>query len=238
MEEETKQAFRDWMHDQGLVALIITGLTVLLSIFLSELQTKLGWGTVVLSLFTILTIFGITFWLIQRPLKHILVSLGDDLRKLLEPRKFSWLLDTEQLAQYEQSATVSEIWLLTSDLLDDAQGGPFLNVVKKNLQRKVRHVYFVPNTPEVRARVEMIKEFHKNHPLLKVVYLPDTFFFLVPKFDVCIYNPLSQDKSIRAAYMGLPTQEQANHYHAAVSIDFIDKLVGVLLDEYKKQVHW
>jgi len=236
MPNSPSQAFKNPLKDQAILALIIAGLTILLGFVLAELQTKLGWGLLAVSLITVLIIFGMIIWLVQEPLQHILIALARDIRRLLEPKSIGWLLDTDQLASYELESNAPEIWLLTSDLLDDSQGGPFQTVVEKNLQKGKHYIYFVPNTPEIRARLEMVFSHHRNKQFLKAVYLPDSFFFLVPKLDIAIYNPLSKGKTVRCAFMGIPVPGQQDHYHASVSLDFIDKLVGTLLSSYEKEI--
>jgi hypothetical protein len=91
----------------------------------------------------------------------------------------------------------------------------------------------VPNLPEIHARVEMLRTAHKHHGNMRFVYLPDTFFFLVPKLDIVIYNPLSHDSRRRCAFMGIPDTMGTSHYHAKVSFEFVDRLVGVLLKPYR-----
>lgn len=229
---------RNPLKDQAILGLIISGITIAFGFILSEVQSKLGWGLLLLSLLTVLLIFGIIIWLIQKPIQESLIYLVKQLKAQISQKSITWLLDTDELMNYELESEAPEIWLLTSDLLDDAQGGPFQKVVTSNLQKGKRYVYFAPNTPEIRARIEMVFSHHKNNKNLKVVYLPDKFFFLVPKLDIAIYNPLSKGSIPRSAFLGIPDPSNSDHFHAAVNYDFIDKLVGSLLDSYKEQIQF
>jgi hypothetical protein len=219
-----------------MLGLIITVLTIAFGLILSEVQVKLGWGLLLLSLFSVLLIFALVIWLVQKPLQQLLIILVRELKSQFEQKAIVWLLDTDQLMNYELNTDAPEIWLLTSDLLDDAQGGPFQDIVAKNLKKGKNYVYFVPNVPEIKTRIEAVFAHHSNHHKLRVVYLPDNFFFLVPKLDIAIYNPLSKGRSEKSAFMGIPAPGEKGHYHASVTIDFIDKLVGTLLEEYKRQI--
>jgi hypothetical protein len=107
--------------------------------------------------------------------------------------------------------------------------------VHHNLKRNIKHVYFFPDTPENRARAATIHRSQQQSALLHFVHLPNNFFLLVPKLDVVIYNPNGESGMVRSGFMGIPAPAEGNHYHAAISLDLIDKLVGTLLDSYQKQ---
>ena len=228
------QVVKDWLLDQGILALVIVGLTIGLGILLGEIQPLLGWRILIISLTFILLLFAIVIWLVQKPVRNQLTAGLDQLKLQVATETIDWLLDTEQLAAYELKSPANEIWLLTSDLLDDVGGGPFQTIVNKKVQAGTHYVYYVPNRPEIRARVEMISQSHGRNSLIDFVYLPDSFFFLVPRLDIVIYNPLSNAE--RSAFMGIPVPGEGGHFHAQVSADFIDKLIGVLLPEYQKQL--
>lgn len=225
-----------WITDPTITALWISGFTIVLGIVLSETQAKIGWGILIVALIFVLGIFALLILLVMTPLQQQLESYIDNVQSKIDPAALTWLLDSAQLAKYEQTSKAPEIWLLTSDLLDDSQGGTFNDVVAKKLAKgATKYVYFVPGTPEAKARVQALFTQHKNHTNLRAVYLPDTFFFLVPRLDIAIYNPFSEGAMPRQAFMGIPVRDEARQYHASVSLDFIDKIVGTLLPEYKKE---
>ena len=235
MSDKLDARVKNWLADNGIMTLLFTGLTVVFGIAISEIQALFGWLSLAVALVLVCLLYWSTIWLFGKPLAKILLELKEELIQQHTPTNFSWLLDTEQLASYERTVKTKELWLITSDLLDDSSDGPFHAVVRENLKRKIKHVYFFPDTPENRARATTIHKSQQQNTLLQFVYLPNNFFLLVPKLDVVIYNPQGESGMVRAGFMGIPVPAEGNHYHAAVSLDLIDKLVGTLLDSYQKQ---
>lgn len=218
------------------MTLLLAALTIVAGIGISEIQNKIGWANLILSLALIVMFYWSTLWLLGKPLAKILLDLKQELIQQRAPTQFSWLLDVEQLVSYERTTAAKEIWLVTSDLLDDYQGGPFVEVVRQNLQKGTSYVYFFPSTVENKARAETIRTAHKQNNSIKFVFLPDNFFLLVPNLDIVIYNPKGDGDIPTSAFMGIPVPGESNHYHVSVSLDLIHKIVGTLLDSYKKQV--
>ena len=225
------------LTDSAWMTVFVAALTTLSAIALSEVQsvTQIGWPGVVCALILVLGLYWIVIWQVGRPLERILTDLKSDLIIQQFQAQHGWLLDVKQLAAYERNVKAREIWLITSDFSDDLQDGPFMKIIDHNLQKGIRYVYFFPNTPENKARAEMIHAALKS-PLLKCIHLPDNFFFLVPKLDIVIYNPRGEGGLPKSAFMGIPVPGESGHYHAGVSLDFIDKIVGTLLDSYQKQI--
>ncbi|MGA3136211.1 MAG: hypothetical protein ABSC88_09485 [Terracidiphilus sp.] len=235
MTNNLKRRIDDWLADPTVFLIVVTCLVVAAGIVLSEIQPRIGYWTLLIVVGIILAVFAIAVLMISLPLRREMQQTLEKISSFINPQSIEWLLNTKQLTTYEEGVNADEIWLLSSDLLDDSEGGPFEGVVSANLAKGTRYVYFVPDVHEVRARVEILKSTHKNNAKLRFVYLPDSFFFLVPKLDIAIYNPLSHDKGGRNAFIGLPDPVGTSHYHARASIDFVDRLVGVLLNQYKEK---
>ncbi|MBI4026525.1 MAG: hypothetical protein HY360_16180 [Verrucomicrobia bacterium] len=239
MSDTPEKGWKSSLTENVWVAVIIPLLTIVVSFALSEMQSapSIGWKGVVCAIILVLGLYGIVVWWVRRPLIGMLEELKSDLVLKHIQTQQGWLLDAAQLVSYERNVKAKEIWLITSDLLDDSQGGPFMKVVSRNLQKNIRYVYFYSNTPENKARADAIRTTQKSD-LLKYVVLPDSFFFLVPKLDIVIYNPRGEGGLSQSAFMGIPVPGESNHYHAAVSLDFIHKIVGTLLESeaYKKQI--
>ncbi|MCX6625710.1 MAG: hypothetical protein NTY38_32535 [Acidobacteria bacterium] len=225
-----RNQFLELLADSKVQAFLLAAATLVLGYWMSDLKAKVGWQLLASVVIVELLIVLAVLWVVYRPLKASIDSAFVDIKRYLEPKSISWLLDTEQLVGFEEQSQAKEIWLLTSDLVDDLVGGPFQDLVGRRLTH-TKYVYLVPNTPEIYARVQLLQAHYKNSQNLQFHYLPDSFFFLVPKLDIVIYNPLSAGKGERCAYMGIPASGDINHYHAAVSTDFIDKLVGVLVQQ-------
>ncbi len=216
-----------WIKNNAILVLVLMVLTILVGIVFSETQTKIGWLNLVLALLFIIILFIVLIILIQRPLLESLNKFIKNQTKLMESMAIPWLKDTDQLTEYElDSKDFKEIWLITLDLLDDVQDGPFQSVVEANLKKNIKYYYFVPENETIKARVKQIQKFHRYHENLNFIFLPNSFIFIVPKLDIVIYNPLESNS--RAAFMGIPTPDDQNHYHALVNSEFIDKLVGIL----------
>lgn len=230
MKDGSSVVVRRWVINQGSVVVVVTFLTVLLAIMLNKVQAQVGWLILLTSLAFILIVFGLITWLIVRYVFKVSIDLSDDIRATLDKyigaEKISWLMTTPQLVRFESKARCSDIWLFSADVSTDCVGSAFQKVVSENLKRGIRYHYFVPDTPAVRARIEQLFRYNKNNPNLKVAYLDDSFFFLVPRFDFAIYNPYKEGDTPRVAYMGLPVPGEADQYHAEFSDELTDVLMG------------
>jgi hypothetical protein len=225
-----------WLEDPSVYILIVTALTILATIIMAEIQPAVGWKRLLVGLAVVVSIYATLVFTLQKPFQAQLREGLKQIESLLAPHSISWLLDTEGLKRFEEDGDAKEIWLLTSDLLDDLEGGPFREVVKAKMKTGTRYVYFVPDTAEIAARVRMMMKSYKDGKGPHVVYLPDSFFFLVPKLDIVIYDPLSESSVVRCAFMGIPVPGESRHYHAAVNNEFIDKLVGTLVKQYPQRI--
>lgn len=225
----------NWVWKDTIFVLVVTGLTILFGILLSEVQNKIGWAILITSLAFVLAIFATLTHLVMRPVNTMLEQALHEFKHNISPDALEWLLDTDEMVKYEIASTSTEIWLISSDFLDDSPGGPFMKVVTERLDKGTNYVYFTPNTPQARARMTALHAQHHYSSSLHIVYLPDNLFFLVPKLDISIYNPLGKDSGKRMSFMGLPALgEDARHYHVSMSTDFVDNVVGTLLPEYQK----
>jgi len=232
MKDESNSIVKHWVVKQSSVAILLTFFTILLGIILNEIQSKVGWGMLITSLVFILALFGIVIWLVVRYVFAVSIDIADEIKETLDKysgiEKRSWLITGKELVRYESRCNFSEIWLISSDLSTDCVGGQFHKVVLKNLKKGIKYRYFVPNTPVLKVRMDQLFKYNNNHPNLKVTYIDDSFFFLVPNFDFAIYNPYKQGDSSRVAYMGLPIPGENNLYHVRFSDDLTDVLMGKL----------
>lgn len=224
----SEQRWKTWISDPLVVLIVCTITSIATTAILAELQAVFGVKEVLLSSVLLLLVFAAACLTVMVPIRASLERGIDKLSVLVEPKSISWLKDTNQLVEYEKQTDAKEIWLLTSDLLDDV-GGPFQQLVMCKLDDGVKYVYFVPDTSEIRARVEIVKSMHHHHRNLLVKYLPNNFFLLVSKLDIVVYDPLNAEN--RSAYMGIPDSDEKYHFHAKVSLAFVDNVVGVLLRE-------
>lgn len=217
---------------EGVTVIAMSALTVALSVILSEIQTKVGWLVLFLALGTVLACFAIATWLVTRQVTGAVLGIGDDLCRAVErssgAKEISWLVTTDELVEVERSKAVAEIWLISSDLAEDSIGGPFQKVVSAKLKAGVRYRYFVPDRPEMQARMAQLQASNRATERLTVTYLSKEFFFLVPEFDLAIYDPFNKTGS-REAYLGIPAAGAAKHYHARIGPELVDVMIGKLM---------
>lgn len=88
----------------------------------------------------------------------------------------------------------------------------------------------MPDTEINRVRVKIFKKncgYSKN---LEVYYLADDFFFLVPRVDFAIYEPMKSITDGKKGYMGLPIQGATESFAILMNNDFVDAVVGKLAE--------
>lgn len=221
---------RDWWTDEAARGLIVLGLTIGFGLLLSELQPRVGWRSLLIALAFIELLIGMLIVLLRRPLEAVVRESLEAVESAVSAGRATWLLNLTAVLRHEKDITAPEVWLVSDDLQEDAVGGPFRAVVSANLAAGIKYVYFVPDKAETRTRIHTIKAAHGSHELLSTVFLPDSFFFLVPRLDIVIYNPLCVDGSPREAFLGIPVPDVSEHFHVKVTDDFIDRLVGTLLE--------
>lgn len=215
--------------------MVVAVLTAILGVILSQVQTSVGWKPLLVSLGVVLLVFSVIVATFQRPLIRTVARSLKAIER--STRRYPWLRSLSDIVDFETGVGAAEIWLISGDLAEDSMGGPFEKIVAKNMRAGTKYTYFLPSSPEARARLEGLRrtygEIHKRQ--LVVRWLPDSFFFLVPKLDIVIYNPLQVGAPPRRAFLGIPVPEEPEHYHVEANDDFIERLVGVLLQEVEKQ---
>lgn len=234
MKSDTR--IKSWLTDQAWVAILVTFFTVVLGIVISEIQNRVGWVTLAISLVTVIGIYSIITWLHLKYVFSISLRLSYDIQEKIDNyieldrvEKKGWILTVPQLVEFEKNTGAPEIWLISGDLVEDVVGEPFFDAVTQNLARGIRYRYFVPDRPEIHSRVSQIEKQRKTSERVQVTYLSSDFFFLVPDLDFVIYNPYCEDAVERVCYMGLPVPGEESHYEVKVSDDLVDLLIGKLM---------
>lgn len=231
--QEQKSKVKQWLFNQAWVAIVMAVITLMLGVLISELQTAIGWKSLLTSIGFVALVFGFVVWLVFRYVYDVSIGLAeelkDNIRCYVDPQKINWVFTNEQLISLEKAKKWPEIWLISSDLAFETQDGVFHKIVASNLKKGVKYRYFVSNDLATKARIEQIFSQHNNHQGLSVTMLEDDFFFLVPRFDFVIYNPKNVGRIKREAYMGIPISDEPVMYHAKISSDLIDVIMGKLL---------
>ncbi|WP_223908144.1 hypothetical protein [Actinomyces capricornis] len=151
---------------------------------------------------------------------------------------FEWIVDNAYLKAVEAGESVEEVWIVSVDLAGDLERGDFVDVVRRNIQRGVKYVYFIPDNRVRFSKVAALKDVYKSNPLIKVQSLNGDFFFLVKDLDFIIYNPTG---SSRSGFMGLPVDDGRGRWTARISDSLMDVLVGKLnefLENGGSSVKW
>ncbi len=209
------------------------------SIAINYFENKMGFFPTLIVLVTILVIVAIAIYLGSIIFSHIGKSTLEthiDLKikaiqeKIAESKIMNGICKEEQLALMEKTCLFEEIWLISPDLLTEINSGIYAGVISKNLKKGTKYKYFVPDTEINRVRVKIFKKncgYNKN---LEVYYLADDFFFLVPRVDFAIYEPMKSITDGKKGYMGLPILGATESFAILMNNDFVDAVVGKLAE--------
>lgn len=222
--------FKDIFLQNVWMPIITAILALILSTLFSGIQAKIGWLPILSSLVLVFAIFLLAMYIVARYIYPVSIglmeSIEDSMGRYVEKGAITWLMSNEQLAEYERKIEVKDIWLVSADLGDDIPGKPFYDVVKNNLERKIKYVYFVPKKLEAIARGQQMLENFGFPSNLDIVYLPDDFFFLTPSLDFIMYDPLNK-LGKKEGYMSLPVTS-GGRYCGKMEEHFLDLLIGKL----------
>jgi len=214
------------------VPVVVASLTCILGLLLSTIQNQIGILSLISGLVLVMAIQFISIILVLEKVVPYSVdqigSLRDEINRVIDKNSINFLLDNEQLSDFENKfPPQSEIWLVSNDLGEDIPGEMFFNVVRENLKKGISYTFFYPKTFEARARAQQLSENHKTFGDIKCIALSEDFFFLVPRMDFAIYDPLNRLNK-RCGYMGLPNPEKSGRYHCFMEHKFVDLLIGKL----------
>lgn len=147
-----------------------------------------------------------------------------------ESRVLDGVCTEEQLALMEKTYPFEEIWLVSPDLLTEVNDGVYANVVSDNLKKGTKYKYFVPRSAINSARVNIFRNNCRNNKNLEIYFLDEDFFFLVPKVDFAIYEPLKSSYEGKKGYMGLPIEGSKDNFAILMSEDLVDMIIGKLAE--------
>jgi hypothetical protein len=144
-----------------------------------------------------------------------------------------WVMTIGEVEKMESETAAPEIWVVTSDLKDDAEGGSFQQIVSRNIKRGILYRFFVPDTPEMRKATGAMLAFKKKSENLKITELSQDYFFLVPVFDLALYNPLKKKGSDRLTLWGIENPEGQLRYCTKVGEPYAEFIVKKLKKHIK-----
>lgn len=216
---------------------IVSIITLVVGVILSEVQNIIGWIPLAVSLGCFLVIYIVSLIVIGTQLKPISIGLleqvMDTITGIVDPGKIG-IIDNDGLVSMELRRKDKVIWLITDDLAEDVPTAPFYEAVQLNLKKGVNYIYFCPRSFRTQSRVATIRESHgKTKGTLNFIFLPDDFFVLTPRLDYTIYDPLNTTGT-RCGYMGLP-MDTDRHFHCLMDSELIDSIVGRLSTYLEKE---
>lgn len=207
-----------------------------LSVVFAEVQNQIGWRSLFAACMICLISFFLAITVLIRNVYPVSVDILEKLKsqvdRYVDKGALNWIMTSKQLADFEQSTDAKEIWLVSSDLAEDIPGGQFFTVVEANLKRGIRYRYFIPKALETQARARQLLACLGSSGDFKFRYLSDDFFFLVPHFDIAIYDPMNKTGK-RCGYMGLPVQS-GHRLHGQMDGQFVDVIIGKLQSLFTK----
>jgi hypothetical protein len=218
---------------------IVSVVTLIVGVALSEVKGAIGWSPIIVSLVSFLIIYVVTLVVLAQLYRPLCLGLLEEVKAcvigVVDPSKVG-IIDNEGLKAIELSRRDKEIWLVTGDLGEDVPTAPYFDVVHRNLKRDLRYVYFCPRSAKTEGRVAVITQSHgTTKGKLLFVFLPDDFFFLVPRLDFSIYDPYNTTGT-RCGYMGLP-MSTTEHLHGAMNLELLDSLVGKLAPYLEEEMN-
>lgn len=206
--------------DTNMITIIISILTLIASIFFSEIQSKLGWLMVLISMIFIiiscLSVYKICIAPLQNKINRIYLDKinNSDLT----------ILSEQQLAEYEQNEDLKELWIITYDLVFDTDNGIFKDIVSSNLEKGIKYVYFIPKNHLVESRKQQIKKHNNYNNNLEFITLDDAFFFFAPNLD-CVLHFYKIEKA-NDGFIGLTMNNK--RYYIKMSTELFHTTYGNL----------
>jgi hypothetical protein len=181
------------------ITILLPAMSVVCSIGISYLEKRIGLFPVLLMLLAILVIIPISIYagvvMVSNMGKNAIETQMDleikmIQQKVAENKIMNGICKEEQLALMEKTYPFEEIWLISPDLLTEINSGIYAGVIKENLKKGTKYKYFVPETEINKVRVQIFRNSCGNNKNLEIYYLSDDFFFLVPRVDFAIYEPM------------------------------------------------
>ena len=221
------------------ITILLPAMSVVCSIGISYLEKRIGLFPVLLMLLAILVIIPISIYagvvMVSNMGKNAIETQMDleikmIQQKVAENKIMNGICKEEQLALMEKTYPFEEIWIISPDLLTEINSGIYAGVIKENLKKGTKYKYFVPETEINKVRVQIFRNSCGNSKNLEIYYLSDDFFFLVPRVDFAIYEPMKSITDGKKGYIGLPIQGTTESFAVLMNNDFVDAVIGKLAE--------
>jgi hypothetical protein len=107
----------------------------------------------------------------------------------------------------EEETIASEIIIASANLEHDKPAGLFVKIVKENLKR-IKYIYVVPETKEIKANVARMKEEYDNSENLKFAFIDHNKFDNITATNIVVFH-FSQGKYL--IYQEMPIDKDPNN---------------------------
>lgn len=230
--------------ETAIFSILLPILSVVGSICINYLETNVGFLNTLIALIIICAIVGVTYYVgtaiyFAASKKTLESKIDLEIKaiqeKIAEGKIMNGICKEEQLALMEKTCIFEEIWLISPDLLTEINNGIYAGVIRQNLKKGTRYKYFVPDTEINQVRVKIFKESCGHSKNLEIYYLVNDFFFLVPRVDFAIYEPMKSISHGKKGYIGLPIQGVKESFAVLMNNDFVDAVIGKLAERLKNK---
>lgn len=223
---------RFW-RDAGVLALVISGLSLIVSVAMSRVYEKLGfWPTAGGALLVVGLVFAISyaaFRCLHSAISDRLDILEETIRNVRAAFGNDWLVSRDELMRLESNTKASEIWIVSQGLQEETNDQTYLRVVRKNIGRGIRYTYIVPDNDVTRTKAAQIRSAHENNARVVFRFIREEYFDLVAAQDIAILGPVGKGAASMRAYMNLPIESGGADNFVVLSNDYAQRLVGRLL---------
>lgn len=225
-------------------SIILPVMSVVGSICINYLESNVGFFFTLIALIILCLLVGISYYVgsaifftVSKKTLELKIDLEIKtiIEKIGESKIMNGVCKEEQLALMEKTCKFEEIWLISPDLLTEINNGIYAGVIKQNLRKGTRYKYFVPDTEINKVRVKIFEESCGHNKNLEIHFLANDFFFLVPRVDFAIYEPMKSISNGKKGYMGLPIQGVTENFAVLMNNDFVDAVVGKLAECLKNK---
>lgn len=207
------------LRDSAVIGVIVLAVILAVAAVVGKAQDFVNFRDVIIAasfvIFTLLICAAITLLVAVRQqnywrlLRGELVSsndlLGERLAAATAAIKSDWLVPHTALREIEREVRCGEVWIVTGSLEEEIADDQFFPIVKHNIARGIRYVYFVPNDAIVLERINMFRmKFGADTNRVSFEIIDDPLFGIICLQDAAIYVPCQPQHERLSGYMNLP----------------------------------
>ena len=212
--QSNNQKMREAMFKYKILEAIGVGiLTLFFAVLLNKAYEKLGLTCLLYALAIVLLLVLGTVAIVAAFLRSRDDQAFDEhlriIKRLIEPRRFPWLISEGEIKVIEGCAIGKEIWVVSPDLMNDTGKAEIIPTLLKNAARGIVYSYVVPDTPLIRTRINELKEVFAKYPdKLRGAILPQNDFRLLSHTHLVIYNPRGEKTQPGRVLLELPINDR------------------------------